>query len=199
MQMEFIVGPRAVSDGAVAVPRLSRDSSQVVQDAHGRYQEAVLRGRVFSAHNSAAQAVSVALTTTYTGLMLSNPINSGRYLVLLKAGYALSVAPAGIASLHLIGGWSATAVTHTTPAIPRSNLVGGAPGVGLVDSAATIPTPLYLDQLYGGFTAAALPPPPPANYDFGGLWAVPPGGFIGIGALTAVTGFGSLTWEEVDI
>jgi hypothetical protein len=35
--------------------------------------------------------------------------------------------------------------------------------------------------------------------DLGGLIIIPPGGFVAIGALTAVTGFGALVWEEQPI
>jgi hypothetical protein len=185
------------------VPRAGRSGATVVQNAHGRYMEAVKRGNVFIAHNVAAQAVSVALATTYTGLMLSNPANSGKDLVLLGAQFAISVAEVAIATQHLIGGWSATAVTHTTPlAAPgiQNAYLGGAAGVAKVDSAATIPTPAYILPIRSGFTAGALGGPGMGQIvDLGGLIVIPPGGFIGIGALTAVTGFGALIWEETPI
>jgi hypothetical protein len=38
-----------------------------------------------------------------------------------------------------------------------------------------------------------------APYDFGGVFGLLPGAFIGIYALTAVTGFGFVCWEEVDL
>ena len=60
-------------------------------------------GLVYSAANQAAQAVSVALATTYTGLGIYNPLGSGVNLVPLKVKFALSVAPAAIATLGLIG------------------------------------------------------------------------------------------------
>ena len=194
------VGPQTASDGSLVSPRLNREGAMVIQNLHGRYYEQVMRGNVFGASNQAAQAVSVALNTTYTGLVLSNPNGSGKYLVLLSAGYALSVAPAGIASIHLIGANSATDVVHTTPVVPRSMLIGNtSTPSGKTDSAATIPTPFYLMSLMGGFTAGALPDSPNALFDIGGQIVLAPGGFVAIGALTAVTGFGSFVWEEVAI
>jgi hypothetical protein len=194
------VGPQTLADGSLVVPRLSREGAMVVQNLHGRYYEQVMRGNVFGASNQAAQAVSVALTTTYTGLCLSNPNGSGKNLVLLSAGYALSVAPVAIASIHLIGGNSSTDVTHTAAVTPRNCLLGNtsAPSAK-VDSQATIPTPVYLASLMGGFTAGALPDSPNALFDIAGQFVIGPGGFIAIGALTAVTGFGSFVWEEVAI
>lgn len=174
------------------------------QQAHAKYMDAVLQGRVYTAHNVAAQAVSVALATTYTGLVISNPIGSGYRVVILGANYALSVAPAGIASLHLLTGFSATAdVTHTTPlAAPgiQNALVGvTSDAVAKADSAATISTPTYRLAMGSGFTAGALYATTPAWIDLGGSLILQPGAFVAWGALTAVTGFGSFMWEEVPI
>lgn len=197
------VGFKALTDGANAIGRGGRSGELITADAHGRYQEAATRGNVFLAHNVAAQAVSVALATTYTGLCLSNPLGSGKNLALLAAQFAISVAEVAIASQHLIGGFSATtAVTHTTPlaapGIQSTFLNGVAQSIAKADSAATIPTPGYLLPLRSGFTAGALGGPGMGSLiDLGGLIIIPPGGFIAIGALTAITGFGALVWEEI--
>ena len=176
-------------------------------DAHGRYMNAALEGRLFTASNVAAQAVSVALTTTYTGLCISNPAGSGKILALLGCQYALSVAPAAIASLHLIAGYSAAGiVTHTTPlAAPgiQSAIINGggfsANSAAKVDSAATIVNPYYLMPIGSGFTAAALYATTPSMIDLGGWPIIPPGGWVAFGALTAVTGFGGFLWEELPL
>lgn len=204
MDSEAKVGPQKNADGSKNILRADRTGAQIVADGHGRYTEAVLRGNVFIAHNVAAQAVSVGLATTYTGLMLSNPHGSGKLLALLAAQFAISVAEVAIATQHLIGGVSQTGVTHTTPlaapGIQNAYLGGGAGAVGKVDSAATIPTPGYIAALRSGFTAGALGGPGMGQLaDLGGLIIIPPGGFVGIGALTAITGFGMLVWEELDI
>jgi hypothetical protein len=203
--LKLAVGPQVLADGASPLPRGGRTGEVSVADAHGRYNEAVKRGNVYIAHNVAAQAVSVALATTYTGLCLSNPLGSGKDLILLAAQFAITVAEVAIASQHLIGGYSATtSVTHTTPlaapGIQNAYLGGGNAPVGKVDSSATIPTPGYLLPLRSGFTAGALGGPAMGQIvDLGGLIIVPPGGFIAIGALTAITGFGALVWEEQPI
>jgi hypothetical protein len=203
MIIEARTGLITAADGTVSPLRTDKTGGLLVADVHAKYMEAVLRGGVFIASNVGAQAVSVALATTYTGLMISNPLNSGKNMVLLAGQYALTVAPAAIASLHLIGGWSSTAVTHTTPlAAPgiQGALINGGGGSAMkADSAATIPTPGYIAGLGSGFTAAALYATTPGLIDFGGIFIVPPGGFLGWGALTAVTGFGTLIWEEVNV
>ena len=210
MQREGKVGNPGKVAGIGNSIRQGAFGDTIVSDAHGRYYEAAINGAIFTASNVAAQAVSVALATTYTGLCLSNPVGSGKNLVLLSGQYALTVAPAGIASLHLIAGGSAAGVvTHTTPlASPgiQSSLIGTGAGIAgaaassaKADSAATIVNPYYLASLGSGFTAAALYATTPAEIDFAGKYIIQPGGWIAWGALTAVTGFGSFTWEEVSI
>jgi hypothetical protein len=198
-------GPVVQTDGSGDAPlRQDRTGALVVADAHGRYAESAWRGLLYTASNQAAQAVSVALATTYTGLCISNPLGNTKNLVMLGCNYALSVAPAAIAPLFLIGGYSATAnVTHTTPLIAPgivNALIGtGSPSSAKADSAATIVNPGYLLPLGSGFTAAALYATTPAWIDLGGLIVLPPGGWIAVGALTAVTGFGGFAWEEVQL
>lgn len=192
------VGQQQLSNGSQAPVRLGSSGEVVVTDLHGKYYEQVVRGNVFGASNAAAQAVSVALATTYTGICLSNTSGSGKNLVLLSAAFALSVAPAAIASIHLISG-SGT-VTHTAALTPFSMLIGGsAVATAKADSQATIPTPIYTMSLMGGFTAGALPSSPNVLVDIAGQIVIAPGGFVAIGALTAATGFGSFVWEEVAV
>lgn len=199
MPIEIQVGPVAVNagDGAKVAARGGHTGEVIVQTLHGAYFESMARGLMYSAANQAAKAVSVALATTYTGLLLYNPIGSGVMLVPNKIKFALSVAPAGIATLGLISGFQTTPPTGLTALTVRSNQVGNsASGKGVVYSDATIATPVWHQQLSDGFTAAALPAPTPPT-DLDGLIGILPGGFLAIGALTAVTGLGSIAWEEV--
>lgn len=204
MLNEIRTGPVFSGDGAINPGRATKTGGLAIADLHGRYTEAALRGNLFLAHNTAAQALSVALATTYTGLCVSNPLGNTKNLVMLGCQFALTVAPAAIASLHLIGGYSATAaVAHTTPlASPgiQSTLLGTGPqSTAKVDAAATVVNPGYVLPLVSGFTAAALPSMSTGWIDLGGLIVLPPGAWLAIGALTAVTGFGGLAWEEVSI
>lgn len=196
------VGPSTIGDGVGTQPfRQGKLGEQIIQQLHGRYFEQSIRGNIYTAASQAAQAVSVALATTYTGLCLYNPVGSGKYLVPLKVKYALSVAPAGIATIGLITGFAATGgVTAQTAALTRqSSIIGNtSAGVGIPLSQATIVTPTWLFQLSDGFTAGALPAPNLMT-DLEGLFVIAPGGFIAIGALTAITGLGAITWEEVPV
>lgn len=198
------VGPVTGSTGAALPFTANIVGAQRVGDACGRYMNAALEGRLFSASNTAAQAVSVALATTYTGLCISNPAGTNKNLVMLAAQYALTVAPAAIASLHLIAGYSsAGVVTHTAalaaPGIQSGLINGQSNSVAKADTQSTIVNPYYLLPVGSGFTAAALYATTPAWIDLGGCFIIPPGGWIAWGALTAVTGFGGFLWEEVPI
>ncbi len=196
-------GPRSVADGVEVVPRLDKHGS-MLGSFTGDIAEAMRRGMCFTASNVAAQAVTVALATTYTGLLVYNPLGSGKRMSLLAAKYALSVAPAAIASLHLIA-FDSGVITHTTPlAAPgiKNALIGlGQPtSVMGADSAATIPTPYYKMSMGSGFTAAALYADPTSGWCWiNGSIGVDPGGGLAWGALTAVTGFGSYLWAEESI
>lgn len=198
------VGPQAAAagDGAQLVLRIGKQGDQIISELHPRYYEQTYRGNMFIAATQAAQAVSIALATTYTGLLLSNPLGNSKNLVLHKVGIGLSAAPAAIAPLGLLVGFNgSTNVTHTTPSTTlRNALLGGAAPTGLVDTAATLPTaPTLASVLMGGFTAAALPSSSLSLIDIEGSIILPPGGYAGIYALTAVTGLFSLAWEEVPI
>src|SRR5438105_15503821 len=156
-------------------------------------------GIIYSAANQAAQAVSVALAPTYTGIGIYNPLNSGVNLVPVKVKFAVSVAPAAPATIGLLAAVQAAAPTGQAKLNVQNGLIGNAAtGAGIALSAATIATPTWVEQLYDGFTAAALPAPTPPLYMDGHL-GVAPGGFLGIGALTAVTGLGSIFWAELPI
>lgn len=202
MSENMLRGPQWGPLSSVVPRTASFSGAQRVALAQGRYYDSVYNRKVYWAANQAATAWSVALAATYTGLVISNPPNSNTNLVPLLAGFALSVAPAGIASMHFIGGYAVGGITaHTTP-IDAHNAVldSEGAGAGKADAAATlVGTPRYILPFMGGFTAAALPSTSPSLLDLGGLVIVPPGAYFALGALTAVTGFGALFWEEVPI
>lgn len=170
--------------------------------AQGRYFDSAYNRRLYWAANQAATTWSVALNTTHTGFVLSNPANSSVQLSPLLTSFALSVAPAGIAHISLAAGWAATGITsHTTPLEVFSTVLNdGGGGVGKADAAATlVGTPRYLMPCMGGFTAGALPSTSPALLDIGGAYLIPPGGYLAIVALTVVVGFAALVWEEIPL
>lgn len=202
----LVTGPQPSSDGNLTPQRAGKSGESVVTQLHGRYYEQAARRNIFCAANQAAQAWSVGLATTYTGLVVSNPFVSNQVnLSILQVGFALSVAPAAIASIGMFAGYAAAGgdavSTHTTPLVPARTFIGGGVGQGLADSAATLVGGKisWVHQMMGGFTAAALPGTSPTVVDVGGLFIIPPGAFFAIGALTAVTGLASIIWEEIPV
>lgn len=195
------VGPTLGGIGTAAPFRADVTGAQSVADAHGRYAEATRRQKVYGAASQAATTWSVALNTTHTGFVVYNPVASGVNLEILQASFALSVAPVAIAHVGLFSGFLAAGIaTHTTALTPFNTYVGGAVGYGRADAAATlVGTPIWMMPMMSGFTAGALFATTPAIVDVGGSIVVPPGGYCGIGALTAVIGFAGMFWEEVPI
>lgn len=199
------VGPQTANDGATLIERMLRDGSVAVADAHSRYFELTARKQIFSGA-IVGQVTSVALATTYTGLCLSNPIGSGQLLVLNKLGYGFLVAFAAAAAVGLMVGYHAsTDVVHTTPVIPRNNFIGGAAGVGKLDSACTLPVAPTVQQiLESGLTGAITTAPSGGAgfFDNEGSLIIPPGGFVAYYTSTASGAAGSafsFQWSEVPI
>ena len=197
------VGANAVTNGQLNVPdRSDRTGAHVVTDGHGRYQEAVLQGRVFYAANVSVATTSVGLSTTYTGLSLANPVGSGVNMVLLYATLMQSVIQSTQVEAYAIAtGYNATTnVTHTTPVTPRSALVGTSTTPnGLADSSSTLPTaPFYTmfltqTQIVAGNAGTVIA-------DLGGSIILAPGAYAAFvtPAQASVAGLWfSFTWEEV--
>ncbi len=157
---------------------------------------------IFVASTQAGQATSTALSTTQTGITLTNPAGSGKTLVLLQLNGAVSVAPAGASPLVLAANVNpvAAAVTQTTPlTVRKANLGVSGTGAGLAASAVTLPAaPVVVAAIQAPVAASALTPGP-INVSFDGSLCVAPGCAISLSSITtAVTGIWSLVWEEID-
>src|SRR3954470_21814553 len=108
------VGGKFISSGSQADQSFNPQGSQRVADGLGRYADAVLRGRVFTACNQAAVTSGAGLSATVATLSLTNPAGSGVNLVLLDYGFTFSTAAAAATSVYLAATLqSTTAVTHT--------------------------------------------------------------------------------------
>jgi len=192
------IGPQAGHDNQQANVALDREARLTFG---GKYADASRRGTLFMAASTAAVTSTIALATTYKGLMISNPAGSGKVLSIRGFRYSLSVAQAAISSLHLLGGYSAAGVvTHTTPlASPgiQNCLIGAAEtSVANADAAATAVNPVYLIPYLSGFTAGAFGGMDGGWLDLDGMFTLRPGAWIASGSLTVVIGFVGFVWEE---
>ena len=159
-------------------------------------------GQLFMASNQAAVTLS-GLSTTATGLILSNPYGSGKNIGIVRTRWAFSTAPGGAS----VVGWaispavSSTQVTHTTPltAGPYVAQFNGTAGnsVAKLDSAATtVGTPVWAWML-GGPVAASQISPPFLDDWIDGAVILTPGTSIQLAFLTtAAVGLGTVWWTE---
>ncbi len=85
------VGPTFGGTGTAAPFRSDITSAQVTTDAHGRFQEAALRGGLFSAGMTTTSISNITFTTATLGatatpiIGLWNPVGSGKNVVVLQA------------------------------------------------------------------------------------------------------------------
>jgi hypothetical protein len=205
------VGPLAsatsLAAGQQPAARAGNMGDLIVSELHGRYYEAAYRRSMFNAANQAGQTTTVGLATTYTGLCLSNPINSTVNLVLNKVGFSFLVAFAAASVIGLMCGFnSGTNVTHTTPGTPRSSFFGaGASGQGLVDTSATLPTAPFVTHTFASGLTGAITTTPLIGQNFcdlEGALILPPGAYAAIYTSTASGAsslIGSFSWEEVPV
>src|ERR1039458_956141 len=71
-------------------------SDLLVTELMTRYYENTYRGNAFIAATAAAGALSLTGTTTYTGLAVFNPANSGKNLALKTAIFVPTIVATGI-------------------------------------------------------------------------------------------------------
>jgi len=159
-------------------------------------------GNMFNACSAGAVTLST-VSTTCTGLALSNTWGSGKLLVVKQVDFAPSTAPAGAAVVGICihTAVSPTAVTHTTPmvvhnAIAKGNVSGQ--NAGLADAAATLPsTPLWLRAMGGVVAASSISPAKYTDWTDGSI-IIPPGGCLSLSYLTtAAIGIASVCWVEI--
>ncbi len=197
-------GPRGLkqTDGTrTDLERIGQQLDRIVSQLHGQMYEQALRLNMFFAANQAEQAVSVDLTTTYTGLCLNNPAGNTKNLVPRQISFGINTHQVALAGLGLLGGYAAAGVvTHASALVTYSTMLGDATAAsGLADDECTIVgTPLVLmpfistDIITTGAPAKGI-----GLVDVGGSIIIPPGAYVAIWAETAVTGFFGITWEEV--
>lgn len=171
-----------------------------------RYFQNTVRRQAFHASHQAGQITTVGFATTYTGLCLSNPPGSGKLLVLDRVNYAVLVANVAAATLGLMGNYSTTEVTHTTPGTVRSNMIGAnlaVPGVGKVDTAATLPVAPVMLMPFDAILTGAITTTTKAGpnvVDIDGSIILEPGGFVAIATTTvsaAAALWAGFIWHEI--
>jgi hypothetical protein len=183
-------------------------SALVVQDAHGHFYEAVARGNVYCAINTAARALTVSLTTT-AGLGIYNPAGSGKNLVILQTAFRYGSGTLA-AGYMLHGLFPATANTVTGTALTPRNLLTGlqsgsvALAFELMTGAATAVVARLSKSVGAMTTDQSTTAWTDVNRELiDGAIVVAPGNAYGIisvtGAGTSPTIWAEYMWEEVPI
>jgi hypothetical protein len=173
----------------------------LVSEVMARYYQLAYNGLVFSASHSAAQALSVN-STTFTGLAVSNPANSGKNLVILDVSIAIAAAVAAVTTPRL--GYAAiVALTAGNSVGPTAAIVGNAGGVAKVGASGTLGAApvsirpiMGVDWVTGGTPVAMIY----TKDDVGGAIIIPPGQMLTldslVGACSVLAGF---TWAEIAV
>lgn len=197
------VGRQTLSDGSAGVARIDKDGNLAVAPYGGKYVDAVLAGRMFTAANQAAVALTAAFATTYTGLVLENPAGSGKNLILHEVSYACTVAVPTATALGLMTG--ADAGDAATAITPRNRLKSAsAPAsVAIVDNGCTLVGTPVLEELFTtawteATTAGSLAQPNRVVLD--GSLIITPGYYVAVYSAAANTAafLFSFLWEEVN-
>jgi len=195
------------TEAGVGLPVLVDSSGKLITiSGSPRHEADVLEGCVFAASNQAAVALTAAMATTYTGLVLFNPSTSTKNFVLLGCGYALTVATPTATAIGLMTGTVVTAATMDAAAAitPRNRLVGSTlPSVAIVDNGCTLNGTPVLEQVFGhSWTEATTAGSTgPSNWvDLNGSMIVQPGSYVAFYSFAANTAafILSFLWKEKD-
>lgn len=162
---------------------------------------AAIDGRLFYGATQGEVACSTTLNTTFTGLALGNPADSGKNYIVHKFSYSHTALIADETNIALAVGVISglTAANTVMPALAS----GSGSSDALVDEAGTIVAPVVamqitsLDDMLAGVQWASAP----QVVDINGAICLAPGAALftdSTYAIGAVMHFG-FVWEEVDI
>ena len=190
-------------DGVGKPPLIDRDRKMVTLST---YAEAAREGNCYAGANQAGVVFTVGLSQTYTGLVVYNPIGSGKVLRILAAGQSEIVAPGGanITEYWLGTGHHASTACTAGSALTAYNCrVGGSVGVGVVyDGSELNSAPSYTFPIMTGKTAANLSvAAAPGLVRIDGLVALPAGAYaaiINFSTGAAAGGKAAILWQELD-
>lgn len=226
MLAELRTGPIVSSDGASNPGRTTKTGDIATSDAHGRFQEAAIRGNLYSGGMTITSISNATFSTGTLGATATpivgvyNPTGSGKNLVILQVkvspvNTALQTTGAGALMWATSTGNGAIS-TGNTP-FNRSTFVAsgsvakdmsGVALTGLTNNLVVRDTSALgsgvISNLSTLQTAAGLFPPQQVSVDnVDGSIIVPPGGVLALLCTTnppvAISAATSILWEEVSI
>ena len=174
----------------------------------GSLTDAAINGRLFHTASQAAATTSATLTAAHVGLLVGNPKNSGKYLVMHEFGWGCSASITAEGALGIVTGPIGDMATQAgTTNVAYPSLIGGsASSIALVDITGTTAGTLILAKIIGeaddtAATAASYGTDGVHVIDLKGSLVISPGYCIGT-ETTAVAGavmWFHFQWEEIDI
>ena len=166
----------------------------------GALQTAATEGRLFSANNSTKVATTAGITTTWTGLAVSNPSGSGKNFVFHEFGFGQMLAADTIGTIGL----QTASIAAPAKGITFYNALDGESNAGssaYADDGATLVSPL-LKRIFASYDDAAATGenPLPNIYALNGGLVIPPGRTVATYTTLATTAcyVFYLLWEEID-
>lgn len=218
---QITVGPpssTSFADGSTPGQLGGKQGEAIVSTLHGKYYAQTVRGNVFYASNAGAGAVfSIYSNASFTGLLLWNPMGSGRNLSLIRAnvgitgqastaasgwGYVWLVnAGANIGTAYPLSGFTAITATRGTGIC---GLGGQGMSVARAGSAATLTTAFTWGRAATFGTSTGAITTEFGEYlteDFDGTMIVPPNTVWALTSniLSGITAVGTVFWEEVPL
>lgn len=157
-------------------------------------------GQVFTAANVSAKSV-IAVTTAMTGVILYNPPNSGKVLVIVDAGFVWTTAPAAVHNVGLATAapnlTAPSSVTAIGSGVKCSNGSGNANNsVTLAYDAATLAVAPVACRWMGGALTGVSAYSIIDHVD--GAISLIPGAVLTFAAVTTTAvGMGHVTWVEL--
>ncbi len=170
-----------------------------------RYACLALAGVVYTAVNTVQQALSLSGTTTYTGLVIANPANSGKNLILIDASFGLGTLQGGLGAIAFFSGTTVALTTGNSSGpkgVPTLLGTSGSSAANVGASATLGANPILIRAFAGTqwVTTGTTSNIQIVKDEVAGLIVIPPGQLMGIVAVsTAVTGIASLTWGELSV
>ena len=202
---QLLTGIQSAGNGAMVTARGGRGGDQISSDYSARYYQQTKDGLCYTAATQALVTTTVGLNTTYTGLVISNPVGAAVDMVILQASMMQSVLQGTqVEAFAIATGFNATTnVTHTTPVAPKSSYVGsGLSGVGLADVSATLPTAPFYDTFFTNTGTATADSTGVQVLDVSGSIVLKPGAYAMFvtPAQASVAGMWfSFKWAEVQL
>lgn len=196
---ELRVGQVVTGDLQYVTLRGDKQGQVVVVGGGGAYQETAYRGNVFTA--AAAVTTTVTTNTTFTGILLCNPITSGVNLAILSAGAGLTAAAAAVSTFGLQGGWAATDQSGTALTITRMKLDKnfGNPGSAKAFSVCTLSVTPVLLMDWASWSTTTTTGSSTTYADINGQIIVAPGGFVATYTTSASILVGHITYAEIPL